>query len=406
METGKYTRVNEIKPMKYEDGSFLILDQTLLPGIEKFIEIQTIHDVWEAIRRLRVRGAPAIGIAAAYGVYISLRDYPAADPEEIRKEFERVKDYLASARPTAVNLFWALDRMEKRLNKLLSASSCTGCDSGAIVTAAGTTEETESVPDAAAQGTADSDAAVTEHEAVGVFDANTIMKGLLDEAEAIRAEDEESCRAMGEYGLTLLKPQMGILTHCNAGALAAARYGTALAPIYLGQQKGYNFRVFADETRPLLQGARLTAWELINSGVDVTVICDNMAAFVMKSGHIDVVVAGCDRMALNGDGANKIGTLGVAILAKEYGIPFYMFVPTSSIDAKAESGDDIPIEFRGEEEIAEMWYEKRMTPEGAAALNPAFDVTDHKYITAIITEKGIIRPPFEEKLRNLCEARA
>ena len=226
---------------------------------------------------------------------------------------------------------------------------------------------------------------------------------LLDEAEKIRKEDEAACHAMGEYGLSLLSPGMGILTHCNAGTIATAKYGTCLAPIYLGQERGYNFRVFADETRPPLQGARLTSWELQKSGVDVTLICDNMASIVMKNGWIDAVVVGCDRMAANGDGANKIGTSGVAILAKEYGIPFYMYVPTSTIDLATPTGAEIPIELRKGEEIYEMWYEKPMAPVGVKTYNPSFDVTDHKYITAVITEKGIVRPPYDVNLRKLFE---
>ena len=208
---------------------------------------------------------------------------------------------------------------------------------------------------------------------------------------------------MGEYGLTLLKPGMGILTHCNAGTIATAKYGTCLAPLYIGQEKGYDFKVFADETRPLLQGARLTAWELNQAGVDTTLICDNMASIVMKNGWIDAVVVGCDRMAANGDGANKIGTSGVAILAHEYGIPFYMFVPTSTIDRNTKTGDDIHIELRKGEEIYKLWYERDMAPEGIKTYNPAFDVTPAKYITAVITEKGILRPPYDESIRKLFE---
>ena len=196
---------------------------------------------------------------------------------------------------------------------------------------------------------------------------------------------------------------MGVLTHCNAGTIATSKYGTCLAPIHLGQERGYGFKMFCDETRPLLQGARLTSWELVKNGVDTTLICDNMASIVMKNGWIDAVVVGCDRMAANGDGANKIGTSGVAILAKEYGIPFYMFVPTSTIDLDTPTGADIPIELREGDEIKNMWYEKPMAPEGAKTYNPAFDVTDHKYITAVVTEKGIVRPPYDVNLRKIIE---
>ncbi len=347
----------EIVPLKYgEDQQLWILDQTLLPGEERWIILDTKEDVRDAIYQLKVRGAPAIGVAAAYGAYISIRKSSAKDFEEFYKEFVEVKEYLASARPTAVNLSWALKRMERCV---LSNRQTT---------------------------------------------IGNIKAAMLEEAHAIRQEDEASCKALGENGLSLLKPGMGILTHCNAGALATAKYGTALSPLHLGQTRGYEFRVFADETRPLLQGARLTAWELARSGVDVTLICDNMAATVMKNGWIDAVLVGCDRMAANGDGANKIGTSGVAILAKEYGIPFYMFVPTSTIDLNTQTGEDIRIEQRDGEEISNLWYEKRMAPPGIKTYNPAFDVTPANYITAVVTEKGIAYPPYEKSLRKFCEA--
>ena len=346
--------VLDITPVKYTDGKLLILDQTLLPGEERYIEMQTKEDVWEAIYKLRVRGAPAIGVAAGYGLYLAIRDFPEdRDIAEFQRALREASDYLVTARPTAVNLAWALERMINRFNE---ASPRT----------------------------------VSEGKAL-----------LFEEAEAIRREDEAACFAMGEYGLSLLKPGMGILTHCNAGTIATAKYGTCLAPIYLGAERGYNFKVFADETRPLLQGARLTSWELSKAGVDVTLICDNMASAVMKNGWIDAVVVGCDRMAANGDGANKIGTSGVAVLAKEYGIPFYMYVPTSTVDLNTKTGDDIHIELRDGEEIYKMWYEKPMAPEGVKTYNPSFDVTSAEYITAVITEKGIVRPPYRENLAKL-----
>lgn len=358
-----------ITPIKYENDELLVLDQTLLPGEERWLQIRTKEDIWEAIHRLRVRGAPAIGVAAAYGIYVAVRRLQAKNYDEFLYEFHQIKKELASSRPTAVNLFWALDRMEKRLIDLepsgaCDKSCCTGCDSW---------EE----------------------------ELKSIKSQLLSEAHEIRREDEAACLAIGEHGLKLLKKNMGILTHCNAGTLATAKYGTCLAPIYLGQEKGYDFKVFADETRPLLQGARLTAWELKQAGVDVTLICDNMAASVMKKGWIDAVVVGCDRMARNGDGANKIGTAGLAVLAKEYGIPFYMFVPSSTIDLDTATGEDITIEERDGKEIYEMWYEKPMAPEGIKTFNPSFDVTDHRYITAVITEKGVVYPPYSENLKEL-----
>ncbi len=351
-------------PLKFEEGQLLILDQRLLPGEERFIEISTKEETWDAIKKLKVRGAPAIGIVAAYGLYVTLRDIKTKDYEEFFVKFRETKKYLETSRPTAVNLFWAIDRMEKKLKEH--------------------------------EGRKDNDIPWEE-------ESKQIKEVLLLEAEKIRREDEEACYSMGSYGLELLRPGMGILTHCNAGALATAKYGTCLAPIYLGKEKGYGFKVFADETRPLLQGSRLTAWELKKAGVDVTLICDNMASAVMKNGWIDAVVTGCDRMAANGDGANKIGTSALAILAKEYNIPFYMYAPLSTIDLNTLSGEQIKIELRNGEEIYKMWYEKDMAPEGTKTYNPSFDVTDHKYISAVITEKGIVRPPYREGLKKLFE---
>ena len=365
--------VFDLAPVKFTENEMLILDQTKLPGEEVYIKMETKEEVWDAIHTLKVRGAPAIGVAAAYGLYVSTRDFAGTRVKEFRESVRETSAYLNTARPTAVNLSWALKRCEGMLDKYISAF------------------------DQAADGFLCS----CDHCAGDQVDDAKLL--LLDEAEKIRKEDEAACYAMGEYGLSLLSPGMGILTHCNAGTIATAKYGTCLAPIYLGQERGYNFRVFADETRPLLQGARLTSWELHRSGVDVTLICDNMASIVMKNGWIDAVVVGCDRMAANGDGANKIGTSGVAILAKEYGIPFYMYVPTSTIDLATPTGAEIPIELRKGEEIYEMWYEKPMAPVGVKTYNPSFDVTDHKYITAVITEKGIVRPPYDVNLRKLFE---
>jgi methylthioribose-1-phosphate isomerase len=352
---------NAVMSVKLDDdrGELVILDQTLLPAEKKFIRLSKVEEIWEAIRSLRVRGAPAIGIAAAYGVYLAVRNTVLDDVPAMVETFRSAKSYLATSRPTAVNLFWALDRMERRLETELAR-----------------------------------DPGVT---------AGEIRKALLEEATSIRSEDAQVCRAIGEHSLRLLEKGWGLLTHCNAGAIATAEYGTALAPIYLGQERGYNFKVFADETRPLLQGARLTAWELKEAGVDVTLICDNMAASVMKKGWIQAVLVGCDRIAANGDAANKIGTLGVAILAKRYGIPFYVHAPRSTIDMQCTSGDDIEIELRHGEEITSKWYSRPMAPEGVKTYNPAFDVTDHELITAIITEKGAAYPPFEQSLREMMQ---
>ncbi len=350
----------EISPFKMIDGVFYILDQTMLPAAEEYLPIKTKQDIYEAIVKLKVRGAPAIGVAAAYGLWVSTEEIDADNFSDFLSAFYKIKTYIGSSRPTAVNLSWSLERIE---NKLL------------------------------------------EMEDDANFSKVKIRKLIFEEAEKIKMEDEAACYAMGEYGLSLLRPGMGILTHCNAGTIATSKYGTCLAPVYLGTAREYDFKVFADETRPLLQGARLTAWELEKSGIDVTLICDNMASIVMKNGWIDAVVVGCDRLAANGDGANKIGTSGVAILAKEYGIPFYMYAPTSTIDLSTAKGTDIKIEERNGNEITEMWYEKPMAPEGVKTYNPAFDITDSKYITAVITEKGIIYPPYDVNLKKIFEGK-
>jgi methylthioribose-1-phosphate isomerase len=333
-----------------------LIDQTLLPNEEVFLYLDQREKIFEAIKMLRVRGAPAIGVAAAYGLYVCMNKMDTDDFETFKKEFYETKEYLATSRPTAVNLFWALDRMQARF----------------------------------------------EEEEANSATIEQMKKALLDESEKVFEEDQAMGKAIGEYGLELLKPNMGLLTHCNAGGIATSGIGTALAPMYLGHEKGYNFKVYADETRPLLQGSRLTAYELYKAGLDVTVICDNMASLVMKEGKIDAVLVGCDRIAANGDAANKIGTSGVAILAKEYGIPMYILGPTSTIDMNTETGNDIEIELRDEEEIGNG-FGRRTAPKEVKAYNPAFDVTDAKYITAIITEKGIVRPPYKENLKKLFE---
>jgi len=355
-----------LSPVQYENGVLLILDQTALPWEERYLTLKTKEDVWDAIHTLKVRGAPAIGIAAAFGLYTLAKEINAKDSKDFENQFHELKKYLATSRPTAVNLFWAMDRMENFLQKTLEKQN---------------------------------ESATQDWQAMH----SAVLEGLYKEAEAIRSEDEAACKAMGEYGLSLLKPEMGLLTYCNAGTIATARYGTSLAPIYLGHESGYNFKVYAGETRPLMQGARLTSWELHKAGIDVTLICDNMVSMVMKNGWVQAVLVGCDRMAANGDGANKIGTSGLAILAKEYGIPFYMFVPTSTIDLNTKTGDDIIVECRPAVEVTTKWFEKEMTPKGVAVYNPAFDVTDHRYITAIITEKGIVYPPFNTGLAGLFE---
>ncbi|MFO7898081.1 MAG: S-methyl-5-thioribose-1-phosphate isomerase [Planctomycetota bacterium] len=326
------------------DGHVRLLDQTLLPIERRFVECRDVETVWEAIRSLRVRGAPAIGIAAAMGLVLGVRDGAVADGAELLAEVERVADYLATARPTAVNLFWALDRM-KRVAE----------------------ESSDRPPD-------------------------EIRRRLLAEANAIREEDRAVCRRIGRHGAELIKDGDTVLTHCNAGALATADYGTALACIYTAHEQGKQVRVFADETRPLLQGARLTTWELMEAGIETTLICDSTAALVMKQGKVNLVIVGADRIAANGDTANKIGTYGLAVLAGEHDVPFYVAAPLSTFDLSLEAGAEIPIEERSGDEIT-CGFGRRTAPEGVRTYSPAFDVTPAHHITAIVTERGVISYP-------------
>lgn len=344
-----------LEPNRLDDAhnALVILDQTLLPGRVEYRALTTMEEIWQAIRKLQVRGAPAIGIAAAYGAYLGAKSLREESTDDFFARWKQICTKLASARPTAVNLFWALERMER---------------------------------------------CARAHRSEPVAQ---VVLALREEAEAIHREDVEQNRRISAYGLSLLHPGDGILTHCNAGPIATSRYGTALGPILLGQEQGYGFRVFADETRPLLQGARLTAFELQRAGVDVTLICDNMASMVMKNGWVQACLVGCDRVAANGDTANKIGTSGVAILAQHYGIPFYVCGPTTTVDLHTPDGAAIPIEERDPEEIRSLWYREPMAPEGCKAYNPAFDVTDHRLISGIITEKGIARPPYTHSLAAL-----
>lgn len=329
-----------------ELNELVIIDQTRLPNETVFLHIHTVKETYDAIRSLAVRGAPAIGVAAAVGIYAACERFKTDKAERFAKEFHEAKEVLASSRPTAVNLFWALDRMEGVIN-------------------------------------ANPDLSVAK------------LKMLLhDEALKILNEDVAVCRKLGGYGLTLIKDGDGILTHCNAGQLAAVRYGTALSPMHVGAEQGRKFKVYCDETRPLLQGSRLSAFEMVSAGLETTVLCDNMAASLMKKGLINAVFTGCDRVAANGDAANKIGTMGVAILARHFNIPFYIFAPSSTIDMKCKSGENITIEYRNPDEVSELWFEKRMVPEGVNIFNPSFDVTDASMITAFVTEYGIIRPPY------------
>ncbi len=337
-----------------EDGkNVIIVDQTKLPNSWELLTLSTAKEMYDAIKSLAVRGAPAIGICAGYAIYCLAQQIEADNFDDFYAQFKKDKDYLNSSRPTAVNLSWALNRMDDML-------------------------------------LANKDKSVAE-----------LVDLMGEEAVAIQKEDIEMCKAISEYGFSLLKEGDGILTHCNAGPLATSCYGTAIGPMLLAKEKGMYIKVFADETRPLLQGARLTSYELHKAGIDVTLICDNMASMVMKNGWVQACFVGCDRIAANGDFANKIGTSGVAILAKHYGIPVYTLGPSSTIDMNCPTGADIEIELRDEDEIRTKFYEKPMAPIDVKCFNPAFDVTDHELLAGIITEKGIIRPPFKENLAKL-----
>ncbi|MCD8301014.1 MAG: S-methyl-5-thioribose-1-phosphate isomerase [Clostridiales bacterium] len=345
-----------------EDGkSVVILDQTLLPNETKYLSLNKAEDIWEAIYKLRVRGAPAIGVTGGFGYYILADQIDTEDMDEFVTKCTEIMEYLNSSRPTAVNLSWALNRMHAVL--------------------------------------------LAEKDGKTVAEMKERLK---KESIDIWQEDIQISRNIGAYGYELLEQLgkgVGVMTHCNAGTLATAKYGTALAPIYIALEHGWDpkndLHVYCDETRPLLQGARLSAYEMQTAGVDTYVQCDNMASYTMKSGKIGIIFVGCDRVAANGDFANKIGTSGVAIIAKHYGVPFYVCAPSSTIDMTLESGDEIHIEQRKPEEVTEMWYEKRMAPEGVGVVNPAFDVTDHSLVTGIITEKGIATAPFKESFEKM-----
>jgi methylthioribose-1-phosphate isomerase len=337
-------------------GHVRLIDQTLLPTEVAYRDCRTVEEVWEAIRMLRVRGAPAIGVAAAFGIVIGMQGH--TEPASYARRLREVADYLRTSRPTAVNLFWAIERLEKKAQPSPGMSAA--------------------IPGGAA----------------------ALTRILLQEARAIEQEDAAMCRAIGRVGADLVQPGHGILTHCNAGGLATAEYGTALAVMYSAAEQGKQFRVFADETRPLLQGARLTAWELQQAGIDVTLICDNMAAQVMREGRIQLVVVGADRIAANGDTANKIGTYGVAVLARAHAIPFYVAAPSSTFDLRIADGSQIPIEQRDPREITEG-LGKVIAPAGVRVYNPAFDVTPAELIAGIITEKGLIRPVNAESIERV-----
>ncbi len=332
------------------DGYLQLIDQTLLPGEMRLLECRSVESVWEAIKMLRVRGAPAIGIAAAYGVCVAVQN---STPDNIVNVGLQAVDYLAQSRPTAVNLFWALDRMRRVL--------------------------TAPIP------------------------AMDLLAALLQEAIAIHEEDRQMCHAIGRFGAPLIPQSATLITHCNAGGLATAEYGTALSVMFTCQDDGKQLRVYADETRPLWQGARLTAWELQRRGIPTTVICDSMAAHVMQTQKIDAVIVGADRITARGDVANKIGTYGLAVVARHHGVPFYVAAPSSTFDLQLQHGSDIPIEQRNANEIISP-YGHSIAPEGVHVYNPAFDVTPAELVSAIITEKGIIQPVHELNVREVLQS--
>jgi methylthioribose-1-phosphate isomerase len=339
-----------IETINYTNGKVTLLDQTLLPLERVMLDIHTPETMWEAIKMLRIRGAPAIGVAAGFGLWLGIKDVDDGESREaFLKKLQETRNYLATSRPTAVNLFWALDRVVRVVQS----------------------SELQTVPE--------------------------LKQLVLDEAKAIQQDEKATAQAIGNYGAPLIAGVNNVLTHCNAGSLATYGIGTALAPIYVAHQTGQAIHVYADETRPLLQGARLTAWELQQAGVPVTLITDNMSASVMRQGKVGAVIVGCDRVAANGDFANKIGTYGVAILAKEHGIPFYVAAPFSTVDFDTATGDDIPIEERDEHEVTHFGQRQTAADE-TNVYNPAFDVTPAKYVTAFITDRGVIYPPFTENL--------
>lgn len=340
-----------VPTIRWEDGRVIIIDQTRLPLEEVYIPIENIHQMWEAIKKLRIRGAPAIGIAGAFGVYLGIKDYFGKDLDGFLEAFEQSCRYIESSRPTAVNLFWATAELRKTVKD---------------------TEEKKT---------------------------EKLKEIILKRCIRMIDEDNEVCLTIGKNGEKLIKDGYTLLTHCNAGGLATAMYGTALSPMFLARQNGKNIHVYVDETRPLLQGARITTWELLHAGIKTTLITDNMAATVLKNKNVDMIIVGADRIAMNGDTANKIGTLMLGVLAKEFGVPLYVAAPISTFDPEAETGDDIPIEERDREEVIHFG-ERQTAPDDVDVYNPAFDVTPAEYITGIITERGIISKPFEDNIQK------
>jgi len=344
--------MKDFKHIEWKDGIFYVLNQIKLPAITEYNPRKTVEEVFYAIKDMELRGAPLIGVAAGYGMYIGVKDLDEMPHEDFMKIMRKNGEFLAKSRPTAVNLFWAIDLMIEKADSLKDKT---------------------------------------------VAEKKTILE---QEAIDIHEEDIQINRNIGENFMPLLRDGMTILTHCNAGVLATTEYGTATSPMYLAKERGWNMKVYADETRPYLQGARLTSYELHESGIDVTLICDNMAGVVMSQGKIDAVITGTDRVAANGDVANKIGTMSVAILAKHFGIPVYIAAPTPTVDMNCPTGKDIPIEERDPREITH-WYGHQIAPQDVKVYNPAFDVTPNELITAIVTEKGVVKAPFKENFEKL-----
>jgi len=336
-----------------QDDAIIMVDQRKLPAQEIYVRCRTAPEVAKAIRTMVIRGAPAIGVAAAYGIALGMKRSTAKGTRQFAVDFQKTCDLMAGTRPTAVNLFWAIDRMKRAFAEGAQAGEST----------------------------------------------DELIARLEREATAIHDEDVANCRAMGGHGAQIVPDGARVLTHCNAGALATAGYGSALGVIRAAVEQGKRIAVFADETRPFLQGARLTAWELVREGINTTVITESMAGPLMRAGEIDLVVVGADRIAANGDTANKIGTYTVAVMAKEHNIPFYVAAPLSTIDLSTPDGDHIPIEERDQREVSHLGA-SRLTPAGANIRNPAFDITPHRYITGIVTERGILRPPYSESLKQ------
>jgi len=346
-----------IETLEWTDTGVLFIDQTKLPTEETYVNCTTHEQVADVIRTMVVRGAPAIGVSAAMGIALGVKNSKAATVAELKPEFKRICDLMGKTRPTAVNLFWAIRRMSDKF------------------------------------------------ESLQTWSVDTIKQELIKESQRMHAEDIAACQAMGKHGATLMPSSGGVLTHCNAGALATCGYGTALGVIRAAVEAGKKIHVYADETRPFLQGSRLTAWELMKDSIPTTIISDNMAGAMMKQGKIGAIVVGADRIAANGDVANKIGTYTVAVLAKEHGIPFYVAAPISTVDLETSDGGKIPIEQRHRNEVTHI-AGKSIAPEGVGVENPAFDVTPAKYVTAIITERGIARAPYEKSLRDLSTKKA